>query len=177
LKITDCKLADTFGSTICPKFEISTLQSVITNLQFAWSPRKANAGTTGKAATDVICTPTAGLPRLRRNLGLLGQMRAAKAGGCESKFPAPKTISLFGAAMMSAIAESSVSPFVDRRNYDGGGDAPDRERRQFSNSHEGLSPEARELALAIDHYKLAHRRRFITYEEMLNVVKALGYHK
>jgi hypothetical protein len=34
-----------------------------------------------------------------------------------------------------------------------------------------------EMALAVDHYKLAHRRRFITYEEMLSVVKSLGYHK
>ncbi|HEY2882933.1 MAG TPA: hypothetical protein VGJ15_10875 [Pirellulales bacterium] len=78
---------------------------------------------------------------------------------------------------MAATAESSAVPFVDRRNYEMGTDAPARERRQFTNSHEGLSPEALELALAIDHYKLAHRRRFITYEEMLNVVKALGYTK
>ena len=50
-----------------------------------------------------------------------------------------------------------------------------RERRQFTNSHDGLSPEARDLAQAIDSYKLMHRRRFITYEEMLAVVKSLGY--
>jgi len=78
---------------------------------------------------------------------------------------------------MSAIAESPIPAFVDRRNYASGGETPARERRQFTNSHEGLSPEARELALAIDHYKLAHRRRFVTYEEMLNVVKSLGYKK
>ena len=51
------------------------------------------------------------------------------------------------------------------------------ERRQFTNSYEELSPEASELALAIDHYKLVHRRRFITYDEMLSVVKSLGYQK
>ena len=78
---------------------------------------------------------------------------------------------------MSAAAETPIPTFVDRRNYETGGEPPGRERRQFTNSHEGLSPEARELALAIDHYKLAHRRRFITYEEMLNVVKSLGYRK
>jgi hypothetical protein len=78
---------------------------------------------------------------------------------------------------MNALVESSVSTFVDRRNYETGAETPVRERRQFTNSHEGLSPEARELALAIDHYKLANRRRFITYDEMLNVVKSLGYHK
>ncbi len=69
------------------------------------------------------------------------------------------------------------APFVDRRSYDPGVGSPARERRQFANSHDELSPEARELAQAIDQYKLAHRRRFITYEEMLGVVKSLGYHK
>jgi hypothetical protein len=53
--------------------------------------------------------------------------------------------------------------------------APHRERRQFTNSYEELSPEARALAQAIDSYKLMHRRRFITYEEMLSVIKSLGY--
>jgi hypothetical protein len=33
------------------------------------------------------------------------------------------------------------------------------------------------LADAIDSYKLAHRRRFITFEEMLGVVRSLGYNK
>ena len=77
---------------------------------------------------------------------------------------------------MSATVESAAT-FVDRRNYETGAERAIGERRQFTNSHEGLSPDARELALAIDHYKLAHRRRFITYEEMLGVVKSLGYHK
>lgn len=72
---------------------------------------------------------------------------------------------------MDAIAE----PFVERRSYAGG--ATGLERRQFANSHEELSPEARELAQAIDGYKLMHRRRFITFEEMLAVIKELGYSK
>jgi hypothetical protein len=67
--------------------------------------------------------------------------------------------------------------FTDRRSYDPGVGRPARERRQFTNSHDELSPEARALAVAIDEYKLVHRRRFITYEEMLGVVKSLGYHK
>jgi hypothetical protein len=78
---------------------------------------------------------------------------------------------------MNAPAETTSPTFVDRRSYENAAELPVNERRQFTNSHEGLSPEARELALAIDHYKLAHRRRFITYEEMLNVVKSLGYQK
>jgi hypothetical protein len=77
---------------------------------------------------------------------------------------------------MTAI-EMDPSVFVDRRNYQLGSEAPGRERRQFTNSHEGLSPEAKELAVAIDRYKLAHRRRFITYEEMLGVLKSIGYCK
>lgn len=67
--------------------------------------------------------------------------------------------------------------FVDRRSHDRGGLAPAHERRQFVNSYEGLSPGAQELALAIDEYKVRHRRRFITYEEMLSVVQSLGYQK
>ena len=77
---------------------------------------------------------------------------------------------------MLPTLDSSVEPFVDRRNYAAPpANAPPRERRQFTNSHEDLSPEARDLAQAIDSYKLIHRRRFITYEEMLAVVKSLGY--
>ena len=51
------------------------------------------------------------------------------------------------------------------------------ERRQFSNNYDGLSPRAGELARAIDQYKLQHRRRFITHEEMLSVITELGYEK
>lgn len=70
----------------------------------------------------------------------------------------------------------SSEEFVDRRRQSGG-HAGGGERRQFANSHDGLSPDAHELALAIDEYKLRHRRRFITYEEMLSVIESLGYHK
>ncbi len=65
--------------------------------------------------------------------------------------------------------------FVDRRGEAPAGNSAARERRQFTNSHQGLSPEAAELATAIDSYKAQHRRRFINYEEMLSVVKSLGY--
>ncbi|MCC7083831.1 MAG: hypothetical protein IT427_02360 [Pirellulales bacterium] len=78
---------------------------------------------------------------------------------------------------MSIVQESDEVTFFDRRSPQSIGRSPRGERRQFANSHENLSPEARELALAIDHYKLAHRRRFITFEEMLLVVKSLGYQK
>jgi hypothetical protein len=79
--------------------------------------------------------------------------------------------------MTTMIELEQPGTFIDRRDYDQAGQSPSRERRQFTNSHEGLSPEAKELALAIDRYKLSHRRRFITYEEMLSVVKSIGYRK
>ena len=65
----------------------------------------------------------------------------------------------------------------DRRHREDAQGAPGRERRQFSDRHDQFSPAAQELAAAIDTYKLSHRRRFITYEEMLAVVQSLGYHK
>lgn len=77
--------------------------------------------------------------------------------------------------MSSATLFQEPETFIDRRNSSSA--TPGFERRQFSNSHDGLTEEARELALAIDGYKLAHRRRFITFEEMLNVIKSLGYSK
>jgi hypothetical protein len=76
---------------------------------------------------------------------------------------------------MSATLFVSNEPFVDRRSPASPDDSPGRERRQFANSHDELSPDAAELAAAIDGYKLQHRRRFITFEEMLAVIKTLGY--
>jgi hypothetical protein len=73
--------------------------------------------------------------------------------------------------------ETAATNFIDRRAYDVSGRTPAFERRQFTNSYEELSPEALDLARAIDGYKLRHRRRFITYEEMLSVIKSLGYQR
>jgi hypothetical protein len=78
--------------------------------------------------------------------------------------------------MSGSFVDTPTGAFVDRRSYEPTGQ-PAMERRQFTNSYEELSPEACELAHAIDHYKLVHRRRFITYDEMLAVVKSLGYQK
>ncbi len=67
-------------------------------------------------------------------------------------------------------------PFVDRRQT--GADSPaGRERRQFQDSREAGRPEVNELAAAIDEYKLAHHRRFITFEELFDVMVSLGYRK
>jgi hypothetical protein len=76
---------------------------------------------------------------------------------------------------MSYDLESSPSVFPDRRAASG--DRPSVERRQFADGRDDLSPEARELANAVDAYKRIHRRRFITHEEMIAVIKSLGYAK
>lgn len=78
---------------------------------------------------------------------------------------------------MSQSSEVVSAAFVDRRAQAAPLGNPGRERRQFADSYDELSPPAQELANAIDSYKLLHRRRFITHEEMLNVVLSLGYHK
>ena len=78
---------------------------------------------------------------------------------------------------MSQGLENTTQSFIDRRLVNAVAEVPGVERRQFSNSYEDLSPRVRELAMAIDEYKLHHRRRFITYQEMLEVIEALGYHK
>lgn len=70
-----------------------------------------------------------------------------------------------------------LTSFVDRRGQDLKQTKLGVERRQFSNSYDGLSPDARDLARAIDEYKVQHRRRFITFDEMLQVIVSLGYRK
>lgn len=78
--------------------------------------------------------------------------------------------------MTAAPETGSDTAFIDRRAT--GSLPPGRaERRQFGNSHRGLSPAALELAEAIDGYKVQHRRRYITFEEMLRVIQSLGYSK
>jgi hypothetical protein len=51
------------------------------------------------------------------------------------------------------------------------------ERRQFQDARNYRNPDAIELADAVDSYKLTHRRRFITYEELHDVIVGLGYAK
>jgi hypothetical protein len=70
----------------------------------------------------------------------------------------------------------SVSPFVDRR-HTGGVRKDGSERRQFIDSRQTFRPEVIELAEAVDQYKLRHRRMFITFEELYDVIAGLGYRK
>jgi hypothetical protein len=73
------------------------------------------------------------------------------------------------------VPELPTTPFVDRRKRND--HVGSQERRQFGNSYRELPPDAQELAEAIDAYKLRGRRRYITAEELLSVVKGLGYRR
>lgn len=80
-------------------------------------------------------------------------------------------------ASKAALAPSSADrPFADRRSESASVPAAS-ERRQFGNSHHGLSDDGRDLALAIDRYKLENHRRYLTCDEMLQVLGDLGYSK
>ena len=75
------------------------------------------------------------------------------------------------------VATPTQDAFVDRRSGDSSDSSAPRERRQFSDARKSDRPEVDELAKAIDEYKMRHRRRFITFEEIYDVVISLGYHK
>lgn len=72
-----------------------------------------------------------------------------------------------------ADAAGENGEFNDRRRSEGR--AAGRERRQFGSSHAELSPAGRELARAIDQYKVDHHRRYLTCDELLGVLLDLGY--
>lgn len=84
---------------------------------------------------------------------------------------------------MASVADSKSivsfgeANFVDRRSTEGSSANSGMERRQFQDSRSANRPEVAELAEAVDQYKLAHRRRFITFEELYDVMGSLGYHK
>ena len=68
------------------------------------------------------------------------------------------------------------STFQDRRRSDEGS-REGRERRQFRDGNRSDRPEIAELADAVDNYKLRKCRRFITFEELFDVIQGLGYQK
>jgi len=75
---------------------------------------------------------------------------------------------------MQEMIEQQAATFQDRRQT-GTGSRQSGERRQFVDSRATFRPEVLELAEAIDQYKLRHRRRFITFEELFDVIHDLGY--
>ena len=77
----------------------------------------------------------------------------------------------------SLSATNQPFDFQDRRNPDRQRKSNGLERRQFSDGHASLSTDAAELGRAVDQYKLENHRRFVTYEELLQVMQSLGYEK
>ena len=78
---------------------------------------------------------------------------------------------------MPSLIQNTPNTFIDRRSHSGDGRPDGAERRQFTDARDSFRPEVNELAEAIDQYKLCHRRRFITFDELYNVIVSLGYHK
>lgn len=77
---------------------------------------------------------------------------------------------------MQTVVEQNPRTFVDRRGSGGTREgAP--ERRQFKSTQNTSRPDVTEMAAAVDAYKARHRRRFITFDELYDVIIALGYHK
>lgn len=77
---------------------------------------------------------------------------------------------------MQQTLEQQAAEYVERRQANQGR-SNGSERRQFVDSRQTFRPEVMELAEAVDQYKLRHRRRFITFEELYEVMASLGYHK
>lgn len=73
--------------------------------------------------------------------------------------------------------KAPTSVFIDRRQGEKIPEVTNQERRQFRDGNRSARPEVAELANAIDDYKIAHRRRFITFEELFDVMVTLGYAK
>jgi len=67
--------------------------------------------------------------------------------------------------------------FVDRRDSSTNKGVAGFERRQFRDGNRSSRPEVAEFANAIDEYKVTHRRRFVTFEELFDVMSGLGYHR
>ena len=78
---------------------------------------------------------------------------------------------------MHHVAEQKPTVFVDRRQPPSEERSGGSERRQFSDSQGTTNVDALELAEAVDQYKLRHRRRFVTFDELYDVIVSLGYHK
>jgi hypothetical protein len=78
--------------------------------------------------------------------------------------------------MQTVNEQQNSRPFVDRRAQVAQREGVP-ERRQFTSSVTNANPAIAELSAAVDQYKLAHHRRFITFEELYNVISELGYHK
>ncbi len=81
--------------------------------------------------------------------------------------------------MQAATLQQPVETtgFVDRRRSFAGHRPDGPERRQFRDGNASLNSEVRELQDAIDTYKVSNHRKFITTQELYDVIYELGYRK
>ncbi len=97
--------------------------------------------------------------------------------------PSPTLTDTPEPSIVSAVGtKSNVAGYVERRSRPASSATSSEsgvrsDRRQFGSSHHGLSEAGRELAQAIDRYKLENHRRYITCDEMLSVLRGLGYQR
>jgi NTP pyrophosphatase (non-canonical NTP hydrolase) len=78
---------------------------------------------------------------------------------------------------MEQVQQQKSQDFIERRVTTNTPRADQRERRQFRDGQSSLRSEVLELADAVDQYKIQYRRRFITFDELYDVIADLGYHK
>ena len=78
---------------------------------------------------------------------------------------------------MEQVQQQKSQDFIERRVSTNPSRTDQRERRQFRDGQSSLRSEVLELADAIDQYKIQYRRRFITFDELFDVIADLGYHK
>jgi len=79
--------------------------------------------------------------------------------------------------MSQHIDQSAVEMRFQNRRISEQDRKAGQERRQFRDGNRSDRPEVAELADAVDNYKLKNFRRFITFEELFDVMQSLGYHK
>lgn len=77
---------------------------------------------------------------------------------------------------MNKTATPEVA-FKDRRRGNRHSGSPGFERRQFQDGNRSDRSEVSEFAAAVDEYKIANRRRFITFDELYDIFSSLGYHR
>lgn len=90
---------------------------------------------------------------------------------CQVLNPAGET------AMLQQTEQPGAESQFQNRRRTNQSDGSGRERRQFCDGKRSSRPEVVELADAVDNYKAQNCRRFITFEELFDVMQSLGYHR
>jgi hypothetical protein len=78
---------------------------------------------------------------------------------------------------MSSTVETSSGMYADRRKSYPDYSPLGRDRRQFGANYDDLTAPGRDIAIAIDRYKVDHHRRFINADELLSIILSAGYRR